>query len=98
MAILLRSYYDKIQQAGTISDLKEADNLLYEYKRTLCASGWVDIHQEAGCVTPDYVAIFYYGRTPYEGELQQYKKGADREFDELKNKMIASGDFVDVDW
>ncbi len=69
------------------------NKLSMEYGDKLCKDGWIDSLLEGGYVSPDLSTIFYYARTPYEGQLVPFNK--DREgYNKILKELKEKGDFV----
>lgn len=82
----------------TIVDSKDfsyfnRNKMAMEYTNTLDEEGWVNSFLEGGYISPDFSTIFYYGRSPYEGQLIQFNKDTEG-YNKILNKLIEKGDFV----
>lgn len=82
----------------TIVDSKDfsyfnRNKMAIEYTNTLDEEGWVNSLLEGGYISPDFSTIFYYGRSPYEGQLIQFNKDTEG-YNKILNKLIEKGDFV----
>lgn len=82
----------------TIVDSKDfsyfnRNKMAMEYTNTLDEEGWVNSLLEGGYISPDFSTIFYYGRSPYEGQLIQFNKDTEG-YNKILNKLIEKGDFV----
>lgn len=68
--------------------------LIYDYALKLEQEyGWKNSIMQGGIISPDGSTIFYYDRSPYNGELEQFSK--DREnYEKIINEMIHKGDFI----
>lgn len=82
----------------TIVDSKDfsyfnRNKMAMEYTNTLDEKGWVNSLLEGGYISPDFSTIFYYGRSPYEGQLIQFNKDTEG-YNKILNKLIEKGDFV----
>lgn len=65
-------------------------------KEKLAENGWINSLLEGGFISPDYSTIYYYGRTPYEGQLIQFNSMNYEGFNKIKEHYISSGDFIEV--
>lgn len=82
----------------TIVDSKDfsyfnRNKMTMEYTNTLDEEGWVNSLLEGGYISPDFSTIFYYGRSPYEGQLIQFNKDTEG-YNKILNRLIEKGDFV----
>lgn len=82
----------------TIVDSKDfsyfnRNKMAMEYTNTLDEEGWVNSLLEGGYISPDFSAIFYYGRSPYEGQLIQFNKDIEG-YNKILNRLTEKGDFV----
>lgn len=82
----------------TIVDSKDfsyfnRNKMAMEYTNTLEEEGWVNSLLEGGYISPDFSTIFYYGRSPYEGQLIQFNKDTEG-YNKILNRLIEKGDFV----
>lgn len=82
----------------TIVDSKDfsyfnRNKMAMEYTKTLDEEGWVNSLLEGGYISPDFSTIFYYGRSPYEGQLIQFNKDVEG-YNKILNRLIEKGDFV----
>lgn len=82
----------------TIVDSKDfsyfnRNKMAMEYTNTLDKEGWVNSLLEGGYISPDFSTIFYYGRSPYEGQLIQFNKDTEG-YNKILNRLIEKGDFV----
>lgn len=82
----------------TIVDSKDfsyfnRNKMAIEYTNTLDEEGWVNSLLEGGYISPDFSTIFYYGRSPYEGQLVQFNKDTEG-YNKILNRLIEKGDFV----
>lgn len=82
----------------TIVDSKDfsyfnRNKMVMEYTNTLDEEGWVNSLLEGGYISPDFSTIFYYGRSPYEGQLIQFNKDTEG-YNKILNRLIEKGDFV----
>lgn len=82
----------------TIVDSKDfsyfnRNKMAMEYTNTLDEEGWVNFLLEGGYISPDFSTIFYYGRSPYEGQLIQFNKDTEG-YNKILNRLIEKGDFV----
>jgi hypothetical protein len=82
----------------TIVDSKDfsyfnRNKMAIEYTNTLDEEGWVNSLLEGGYISPDFSTIFYYGRSPYEGQLIQFNKDTEG-YNKILNRLIEKGDFV----
>lgn len=82
----------------TIVDSKDfsyfnRNKMAIEYTNTLDDEGWVNSLLEGGYISPDFSTIFYYGRSPYEGQLIQFNKDTEG-YNKILNRLIEKGDFV----
>ena len=82
----------------TIVDSKDfsyfnRNKMAIEYTNTLDEEGWINSLLEGGYISPDFSTIFYYGRSPYEGQLIQFNKDTEG-YNKILNKLIEKGDFV----
>lgn len=82
----------------TIVDSKDfsyfnRNKIAMEYTNTLDEEGWVNSLLEGGYISPDFSTIFYYGRSPYEGQLIQFNKDTEG-YNKILNRLIEKGDFV----
>lgn len=82
----------------TIVDSKDfsyfnRNKMAMEYTNTLDEEGWVNSLLEGGYISPDFSTIFYYGRSPYEGQLIQFNKDTEG-YNKILNGLIEKGDFV----
>lgn len=82
----------------TIVDSKDfsyfnRNKMAMEYTNTLDEEGWVNSLLEGGYISPDFSTIFYYGRSPYEGQLIQFNKDTEG-YNKILNRLIEKGDFV----
>lgn len=82
----------------TIVDSKDfsyfnRNKMAMKYANTLDEEGWVNSLLEGGYISPDFSTIFYYGRSPYEGQLIQFNKDTEG-YNKILNKLIEKGDFV----
>lgn len=82
----------------TIVDSKDfsyfnRNKMAMEYTNTLDEEGWINSLLEGGCISPDFSTIFYYGRSPYEGQLTQFNKDTEG-YNKILNRLIEKGDFV----
>ena len=82
----------------TIVDSKDfsyfnRNKMAMEYTKTLDEEWWVNSLLEGGYISPDFSTIFYYGRSPYEGQLIQFNKDAEG-YNNILNRLIEKGDFV----
>lgn len=69
------------------------NKMAMKYTNTLDEEGWVNSLLEGGYISPDFSTIFYYGRSPYEGQLIQFNKDTEG-YNKILNKLIEKGDFV----
>lgn len=82
----------------TIVDSKDfsyfnRNKMAMEYTNTLDEEGWVNSLLEGGYISPDFSTIFYYGRSPYEGQLIQFNKDTEG-YNKILNRLIEKGDFI----
>lgn len=82
----------------TIVDSKDfsyfnRNKMAMEYTNTLDEEGWINSLLEGGYISPDFSTIFYYGRSPYEGQLIQFNKDTEG-YNKILNRLIEKGDFV----
>lgn len=82
----------------TIVDSKDfsyfnRNKMAMEYTNTLDEEGWINSILEGGYISPDFSTIFYYGRSPYEGQLIQFNKDTEG-YNKILNRLIEKGDFV----
>lgn len=82
----------------TIIDSKDfsyfnRNKMAMEYTNTLDEEGWINSLLEGGYISPDFSTIFYYGRSPYEGQLIQFNKDTEG-YNKILNKLIEKDDFV----
>ena len=82
----------------TIVDSKDfsyfnRNKMAMEYTNTLDEEGWVNSLLEGGYISPGFSTIFYYGRSPYEGQLIQFNKDTEG-YNKILNRLIEKGDFV----
>ena len=82
----------------TIVDSKDfsyfnRNKMAIEYTNTLDEEGWVNSLLEGGYISPDFSTIFYYGRSPYDGQLIQFNKDTEG-YNKILNKLIEKGDFI----
>lgn len=71
----------------------QREKIIHDYALKLEESGWINSMIEGGVVSPDGSTIFYYARSPYNGELEQFNR--DREnYEKNVKEMINKGDFV----
>ena len=82
----------------TIVDSKDfsyfnRNKMAIEYTNTLDEEGWVNSLLEGGYISPDFSTIFYYGRSPYEGQLIQFNKDTEG-YNKILNRLMEKGDFV----
>lgn len=82
----------------TIVDSKDfsyfnRNKMAMEYTNTLDEEGWINSLLEGGYISPDFSTIFYYGRSPYEGQLIQFNKDTEG-YNKILNKLTEKGDFV----
>lgn len=82
----------------TIVDSKDfsyfnRNKMAIEYTNTLDEDGWVNSLLEGGYISPDFSTIFYYGRSPYEGQLIQFNKDTEG-YNKILSRLIEKGDFV----
>lgn len=82
----------------TIVDSKDfsyfnRNKMAIEYTNTLDEEGWVNSLLEGGYISPDFSTIFYYGRSPYEGQLIQFNKDTEG-YNKILNRLIEKGDFI----
>lgn len=64
-------------------------------KEKLEENGWINSLLEGGFVSPDHSTIYYYGRTPYEGQLIQFNRDTEG-FNKIKQHYLDSGEFIEV--
>ena len=69
------------------------NKMAMEYTNTLDEEGWINSILEGGYISPDFSTIFYYGRSPYEGQLIQFNKDTEG-YNKILNRLIEKGDFV----
>ena len=69
------------------------NKMAIEYTNTLDEEGWVNSLLEGGYISPDFSTIFYYGRSPYEGQLIQFNKDTEG-YNKILNRLMEKGDFV----
>lgn len=69
------------------------NKMAMEYTNTLDEEGWINSILEGGYISPDLSTIFYYGRSPYEGQLIQFNKDTEG-YNKILNRLIEKGDFV----
>ena len=69
------------------------NKMAMEYTNTLDEEGWINSILEGGYISPDFSTIFYYGRSPYEGQLIQFNKDTEG-YNKILNMLIEKGDFV----
>lgn len=82
----------------TIVDSKDfsyfnRNKMAIEYTNTLDEEGWINSLLEGGYISPDFSTIFYYGRSPYEGQLIQFNKDTEG-YNKILNRLIEKGDFI----
>ena len=82
----------------TIVDSKDfsyfnRNKMAMEYTNTLDEEGWINSLLEGGYISPDFSTIFYYDRSPYEGQLIQFNKDTEG-YNKILNRLIEKGDFV----
>lgn len=82
----------------TIVDSKDfsyfnRNKMAMEYTNTLDEEGWINSILEGGYISPDFSTIFYYGRSPYEGQLIQFNKDTEG-YNKILNRLMEKGDFV----
>lgn len=90
---VLKKYYERLKENKNYS---EAKTELFKYGEHLQEEGWIDDIIEAGFISPDLSTIFYYGRSPYEGQLVQFSAG--NKYRELYDRVQEnlSKDFMEV--
>ena len=69
------------------------NKMAMEYTNTLDEEGWINSILEGGYISPDFSTIFYYGRSPYEGQLIQFNKDTEG-YNKIINRLIEKGDFM----
>ena len=69
------------------------NKMAMEYTNTLDEERWINSILEGGYISPDFSTIFYYGRSPYEGQLIQFNKDTEG-YNKILNRLIEKGDFV----
>ena len=69
------------------------NKMAMEYTNTLDEEGWINSILEGGYISPDFSTIFYYGRSPYEGQLIQFNKDTEG-YNKILNRLMEKGDFV----
>lgn len=82
----------------TIVDSKDfsyfnRNKMAMEYTNTLDEEGWINSLLEGGYISPDFSTIFYYDRSPYEGQLIQFNKDTEG-YNKILNRLIEKGDFI----
>jgi len=50
--------------------------------------GWIDVPLEGGVMSPDYSTLFIAFRTPYEGQLLQFRKDKIKEYNFIVRKFV----------
>lgn len=83
MIIILKNYNNKLNKGSW----KEAKQELDTYGEYLEGEGWINDWTEAGYVSPDLSTIFYYGRSPYEGQLIQFRANRREDFENIVEKL-----------
>lgn len=83
MIIILKNYNNKLNKGNW----KEAKQELDTYCEYLEKEGWIDDIMEAGYASPDLSTIFYYGRSPYEGQLIQLMANKREAFEKTVEKL-----------
>ena len=69
------------------------NKMAMEYTNTLDEEGWINSILEGGYISPDFSTIFYYGRSPYKGQLIQFNKDTEG-YNKILNRLMEKGDFV----
>lgn len=85
--------YCKLKENGDYKMFKEEINKCTE---KLINKGWEDIIYEGGVVSPDKSTLFIYNRSPYNGQLIQYKANVENKYNEICNSFIKRGDFCKI--
>lgn len=62
---------------------KKARKIARQYAKRLEAEGWTNILLEGAVFSPDKLAVFYYGRDSYIGQMKRGRFGDYREEDDL---------------
>ena len=90
---ILKMYYERLKGNMPYNKAKEA---LYKFGDLLEKHGWINDIMEAGYVSPDLSTIFYYGRSPYNGQFVQFTAGtkANDKYKEIQERY--SEYFVEV--
>lgn len=65
-------------------------------KEKLAEKGWINSLLEGGFISPDYSTIYYYARTPYEGQLIQLNSRDAEGFNKIKKEYVDSGYFIEL--
>jgi len=69
------------------SSVKKPKNLI-SYLENLKREGWIDVPLEGGVMSPDYSTLFIAFRTPYEGQLLQFRKDKIKEYNFIVRKFV----------
>lgn len=83
MIIILKNYNNKLNEGNW----REAKQELDTYCEYLEGEGWIDDIMEAGYASPDLSTIFYYGRSPYEGQLIQLRANRKEDFEKVVKSL-----------
>lgn len=93
---VLKMYYERVYDEN-MRDFRLAKEALNTFGKFLEKKGWIDDMMEAGYVSPDLSTIFYYGRSPYFGQLAQFSAGAKANEKYMKIQKELEEYFVDIE-
>lgn len=93
--VILKSVYEKYHSNLIVMDNIMKDVFDFINKEQLEEKGWINSLLEGGFVSPDHSTIYYYARSPYEGQLIQFSRDSEG-FNKIKKHYLSSGNFIEV--
>lgn len=94
--VILKKLYDYYLDKD-VWKKEDMDKMVIDFinDEKLKANGWQNSLLEGGFISPDFSTIFYYARTPYEGQLIQFNRDTEG-YEKIKDQFIKSGKFIEV--
>lgn len=94
--VILKSAYEKYNAEIVSRDDIMKDVFYFIKEGQLEEKGWINSLLEGGFISPDCSTIYYYARTPYEGQLIQFNSRDAEGFNKIKKEYADSGYFIEI--
>jgi hypothetical protein len=91
MKPILKSYRELCMK-----DYDGAMKLVRTFGDALKEKGWNDYPIEGGYLSPCASTLFIYGRDPYYGQLLQFSREGEADYQKIVDELMASGEFMDM--